>query len=176
MSTCDYITAKRVRLKIKKKSQRTSRVCVCVTVCMCVCDRERERERRPSDEGAQNQPGTCPTKRKQNTITQVFASITPYDNSSRRHREITDAITNYLAKGMVPIYTVEKEGFRKMIRTLDRRYELRLKYTSASRLRRPYGVGYPRRRREPFILLRRPMRRFFCRGAIHRLAVFIITR
>lgn len=76
------------------------------------------------DEAAQNQPGTCPMKRQQNTITQVFARITPYDNSSRRHREITDAITNYLAKGMVPIYTVEKEGFRKMIRTLDRRYEL----------------------------------------------------
>ena len=54
----------------------------------------------------------------------MFGSITPYEKTTQRHKAITDAITNYLAKDMVPIYTVQKEVFCKMVRTLDRRYEL----------------------------------------------------
>nr|XP_055045531.1 E3 SUMO-protein ligase ZBED1-like [Misgurnus anguillicaudatus] len=61
---------------------------------------------------------------KQNTITNVFASIMPYDKSSPRHKEITDSITECLAKDMMPIHTVSKAGFQKMIRTLDKRYQL----------------------------------------------------
>ncbi|XP_076874456.1 E3 SUMO-protein ligase ZBED1-like [Brachyhypopomus gauderio] len=61
---------------------------------------------------------------KQKTVLDAFASVTPYERGSKRQREITDAITFHLAKDMVPMNTVTKEGFKKMIRTLDKRYEL----------------------------------------------------
>ncbi|XP_056406147.1 uncharacterized protein LOC130297569 [Hyla sarda] len=44
----------------------------------------------------------------QSTITDVFASITPYAKSSQQYKEITDAITQCLARVMIPIYTVSK--------------------------------------------------------------------
>ncbi|XP_057183056.1 E3 SUMO-protein ligase ZBED1-like [Triplophysa rosa] len=64
------------------------------------------------------------SRTKQHIITDVFASVTPYDKTSQRYKEITDSITHCLAKDMMPIYTVSKEGFQKMIRTLDKRYQL----------------------------------------------------
>ena len=61
---------------------------------------------------------------KQTTITASFASVTPYKRSSRRHREITTAITHYIAKDMVPVNTVTKDRFKNLLRTLDRRFEI----------------------------------------------------
>ncbi len=59
---------------------------------------------------------------KQKTISDAFASVTPYAKGSKRHKEITDAITFHLAKDMVPINTVTNPGFANMIRSLDKRY------------------------------------------------------
>ncbi|KAI2644978.1 zinc finger BED domain-containing 1-like protein [Labeo rohita] len=59
---------------------------------------------------------------KQTNICDAFASVTPYQKGSQRQKEITDAITFHIAKDMLPLNTVAKEGFKKMIRTLDRRY------------------------------------------------------
>lgn len=42
----------------------------------------------------------------------------PYD---KKWNEITNAITYHIAKDMEPNQTVEKDGFRKLIRTLDPR-------------------------------------------------------
>ncbi len=39
-------------------------------------------------------------------------------------KELTDAVIFYLAKDCLPFYTVEKPGFRKLVETLDSRYEL----------------------------------------------------
>lgn len=64
------------------------------------------------------------TRTKQKISTDVFASLKPYDKSSPRYKEITDSITHCLAKDMLPIHTVSKAGFQKMIRTLDKRYQL----------------------------------------------------
>ena len=47
-----------------------------------------------------------------------------HDKNSKRWKNITNAVTVYLAKDMVPIYTVEKPGFKQLISTLDRQYEL----------------------------------------------------
>ena len=60
----------------------------------------------------------------QTTITAYFASVTPYDKGSRIHREITTAITYHIAKDMVSINTVTKDGFKNLLRTLDRRYAI----------------------------------------------------
>ncbi|KAK0132989.1 hypothetical protein N1851_008372 [Merluccius polli] len=48
-------------------------------------------------------------------------SVTPYESTSTRHKDITDAITYHIAKDMVPVYTVSKEGFKKMVQMLDKR-------------------------------------------------------
>lgn len=55
-------------------------------------------------------------KQKQGRIDDAFSSI--------MHQEITDAITSHIAKDMLPVYSVTKEGFKKMIRTLDKRYKI----------------------------------------------------
>lgn len=40
------------------------------------------------------------------------------------HKEITNAMRYHLCKDMVPVYTVCKADFRKMIQTLVKRYQL----------------------------------------------------
>lgn len=49
-------------------------------------------------------------------------NATPYPTTSPRHKEITDAIAFHLAKDMAPVTTVAKDGFKKLIQTLDKRY------------------------------------------------------
>ncbi|KAK0140110.1 Zinc finger BED domain-containing protein 1 [Merluccius polli] len=58
----------------------------------------------------------------QATITATLHRATPYPSTSQRHAEITDAITFYLAKDMCPINTVNNEGFKSMVKTLDKKY------------------------------------------------------
>ncbi|XP_043091960.1 E3 SUMO-protein ligase ZBED1-like [Puntigrus tetrazona] len=64
------------------------------------------------------------TRTNQKVFTDMFASLKPYDRSSPRYKEITDSITHFLAKDMMPIHSVSKVGFQNMIRTLDKRYQL----------------------------------------------------
>ena len=47
-----------------------------------------------------------------------------YDKKLKRWKQISDAITVYLAKDMVPVYTVEKSGFKQLVGTLDKQYKL----------------------------------------------------
>jgi len=48
----------------------------------------------------------------------------PYTHGSQRWKEITESITHFMAKEMIPIYTVEKPGFCRIVKKLDPRYEL----------------------------------------------------
>lgn len=41
-------------------------------------------------------------------IIPAFASVTPYERSSKLHKDITDAITYHLCKNMVPADTISK--------------------------------------------------------------------
>lgn len=52
---------------------------------------------------------------KQTSITDTLHNAMPYPHNSIKSKEITEAIAYYLAKDMVPINTVERDGFRKMI-------------------------------------------------------------
>ncbi|XP_010772682.1 zinc finger BED domain-containing protein 1-like [Notothenia coriiceps] len=60
----------------------------------------------------------------QTSISQTLFNGTPYSHSSRRHKEITKAITFYLAKDMASINTVQNEGFKNLMKTLDKRYSV----------------------------------------------------
>lgn len=65
-----------------------------------------------------------PDLAKQASLVSVFASGTKYNKNSKRHTEITSAITYCLAKDMMPIHTVEKKGFKKLLIVLDKRYQI----------------------------------------------------
>ncbi|XP_037124783.1 E3 SUMO-protein ligase ZBED1-like [Syngnathus acus] len=60
----------------------------------------------------------------QRTIQETTTRGAPYDRKSKRWTDITNAITIHLAKDLVALNTVEKEGFKHMIKTLDPRYEV----------------------------------------------------
>ena len=60
----------------------------------------------------------------QPTIKQAFASAQKYPRSSKRWQQLTDSITQCIAKDMLPLHTVDKPGFRKMVECFDSRYEM----------------------------------------------------
>ena len=60
----------------------------------------------------------------QRTIKESLTRSTKYPRGSPKAKEMTCAITYYLAKDAVPLYTVEKPGFKHMVFKLDPRYEL----------------------------------------------------
>ncbi|CAM4455220.1 unnamed protein product [Leuciscus chuanchicus] len=63
--------------------------------------------------------GKAKEKSSQMSLKDAFAKGTYYDRKSKRWIKITNSITNHIAKDMVPLNTVEKEGFKQMIKTLD---------------------------------------------------------
>lgn len=60
----------------------------------------------------------------QTTINEHFASVTPYEKTLKRHKAITAAVARYVAKCMIPVSTVGKEGFLDLMKEVDRRYQV----------------------------------------------------
>ena len=60
----------------------------------------------------------------QPSIVDSIESIQKYERGSRRWKELTDAIVYYIAKDSQPLYTVQKSGFIRLVRSFDKRYEL----------------------------------------------------
>ena len=60
----------------------------------------------------------------QTTIAQAFSRGQKYPRDGNRWKELTDSVAYFLAKEMLPFYTVEKEGFKRMLTTFDRQYDL----------------------------------------------------
>ncbi|XP_019206021.1 zinc finger BED domain-containing protein 1-like [Oreochromis niloticus] len=65
-----------------------------------------------------------PKKMTQQTIDVALNSCTPYDKSNKRWGELTNAVTHCLARDMMPVQSVEREGFKKMLKTFEPRYKL----------------------------------------------------
>ena len=61
---------------------------------------------------------------KQPTIGDVVQKSNQYERGGKKWKQLTDTVTFCLAKDMLPIYSVEKEGFRKMLCTFDAQYDL----------------------------------------------------
>ena len=74
-----------------------------------------------NDEAVQGKKSESRPTTTQTSITDTLHTATPYPHNSSRSKEITDAIAYHLAKDMVPINTVARDGFQKMIHTLDKR-------------------------------------------------------
>ncbi len=60
----------------------------------------------------------------QPTITRSLSKGHKYDRKSKKWQQLTDSITFCLAKDMMPIYSVEKTGFRLLLERFDPQYEL----------------------------------------------------
>lgn len=65
-----------------------------------------------------------PSDNRQRTIVEAVAANQKYSRSSKRWQQLTNSVTHCLAKDMMPIYSIEKPGFKKMLQTFDSRYEL----------------------------------------------------
>ena len=73
---------------------------------------QQERKRKRGNKGL---PSTS-------AIKEPFRRMAKHDKNLKKN--ITNAITMYLAKDMVPIYTLEKPGFKQLISMLDKQFEL----------------------------------------------------
>ncbi|XP_049326739.1 E3 SUMO-protein ligase ZBED1-like [Astyanax mexicanus] len=60
----------------------------------------------------------------QQTVVSAFSAAMPYNKKTKRHGDITNAITYFIGKDMMPINTVENDGFKRLIKVLDPRYQL----------------------------------------------------
>lgn len=65
-----------------------------------------------------------PAERTTMTIAESLMRAEPYPRSSKKWKQLTDSVAFCLAKDSMPLYTVSKPGFKKMIDTFDHRYEL----------------------------------------------------
>lgn len=68
---------------------------------------------------------------KQLSATEALTNPTQYEKDLKRWKETTDTIAYYIAKDKAPIATVEHGRFKRLIKTLNKRYTLPLwKYCS----------------------------------------------
>ena len=83
-------------------------------------------KQRPTDKStAHSAQPSQPSTSKQKTIASAFASTSaPYGTQSRRHIEITSAVTNFVVKSMQPLSVVEDKSFQQLLKTVDPRYKI----------------------------------------------------
>ena len=60
----------------------------------------------------------------QPTIVQAMDKATKYRRSTKKWQKLTDSVTYCLCKDMMPLYSVEKPGFCKMLQVFDPQYDL----------------------------------------------------
>ena len=56
------------------------------------------------------------------TVPNMFASANMYERRSSYHQKLTRSVTNFICKYALPIYTVEKTGFKSLLAAFDPRY------------------------------------------------------
>ena len=57
-------------------------------------------------------------------VNDMFERQRKYDPRSREARDLHEAVTNFFCKDQMPIFTVEKTGFRNLVNKLNPRYQL----------------------------------------------------
>ena len=61
---------------------------------------------------------------RQISITTSFAQGVPYDRKSKKWNKLTKEVTYCIVKDGLPLRIVEKDGFKRMLKKFDPRYEL----------------------------------------------------
>ena len=54
----------------------------------------------------------------------TMEKLKKYDCSLKKWKQLTDSVAYFLAKDMLPLYSVEKEGFQRLVKTFDSQYQL----------------------------------------------------
>ena len=81
-----------------------------------------------------------PATQQQPSIAEGFSKSIPYDRKSKWWKDISRAITKHLCRDMVSFQTVERSGFKDMIKYLDPRYEPpSCKYFTEKEMPKLYG-------------------------------------
>ena len=76
----------------------------------------------------------------QQTLTQVVEVAQSYERTGNKWKELTESVAFFKARDGQPMYTVEKSGFRKMLKTFDAKYQLpSRKYFSETAIPRLYS-------------------------------------
>ena len=65
-----------------------------------------------------------PEERSTPTITESLMRAQPYARTSKKWQRLTESVAFCLAKDSLPLYSVEKPGFRRMVHTFDPQFEL----------------------------------------------------
>ena len=60
----------------------------------------------------------------QSTLKETLERGQKYERKGKKWKELTDAVTYYIAKDSLPVYSVEKPGFKRLLNTMDNRYEV----------------------------------------------------
>ena len=60
----------------------------------------------------------------QTKLKAVEQSAAKYVRGSKKWQELTDSVSFCIAKDMMPMYTVEKEGFKALLKSFDSKYEV----------------------------------------------------
>ena len=61
---------------------------------------------------------------KQITLGEAIERTMPYTHGSKRWKAITESVTHFMAKEMIPISSIEKPGFVSMVKKLDPQYDI----------------------------------------------------
>ncbi|KAL1264138.1 hypothetical protein QQF64_004493 [Cirrhinus molitorella] len=95
----------------------------------------------PSPPNPSPSPTPKPPVSKEKSMKQTqMAAFLPYDKQSKCHKDITRAVTNFLAKDMMPFSMVDGMGFRKIMSVIGPRFELpSRKYFSCTAIPALYG-------------------------------------
>ncbi len=57
-------------------------------------------------------------------VWQAFSKMQKYEQGGKQWQKLTNSITNCLAKDMMPLYTVEKSGFKQLLNDFDLKYDI----------------------------------------------------
>ena len=59
--------------------------------------------------------GTVRSRGRNQSVAVMFASASKYDTKSTYHQKLTRSVVNFICKAALPVYTVEKEGFKSLL-------------------------------------------------------------
>ncbi len=76
-------------------------------------------ESQPSTSSSSSRKRPCD----QLTLAELINRVQKYERKAKKWKELTDAVMFCLAKNCLPLYTVEKPGFGKLVDMLNSHYE-----------------------------------------------------
>ena len=60
----------------------------------------------------------------QQTLEECIEKVEKFSTNSKEHRKLTEAVTTCIVRDVMPVYSVDKPGFRAMMQALNPRYQL----------------------------------------------------